>query len=56
MSYTGSKYFSYDAEQILENIKEYGVAIFSSFLNDEKCNNMNSGINTINFYKKIIKI
>ncbi len=46
-----SKYFSYNAEQIRTNIKEYGVAVFPCFLNEEECNNMSSGM--WNFYEHI---
>lgn len=51
MSYIGEKYFSYNAEQIRENINEYGVAIFPSFLTPMECDNMNSGM--WDFYEHI---
>ena len=44
MAYTGSKYFSYSADEIRENMREYGVAIFPSFLTKDECNKMKSGM------------
>ena len=51
MAYTGSKYFSYTADEIRENMKEYGVAIFPSFLTKDECNKMKSGM--WDFYEHI---